>query len=78
MFRLATVLLVLMAPPSVYAHTPAASAPQTPVVVTTGTATVKVAPDRAWLVLATESRAAKPTDAQQHRTQRGHRQTRAH
>jgi len=66
MIRLATVLLVLFAAPSAYAQTPPpTSAAQTPVVVATGTATVKLPPDRAWLVLATESRAAKPTDAQQ-------------
>jgi uncharacterized protein YggE len=66
MIRLATVLLVLVATASVYAQTPVTpSAAQTPVVVTTGTATVKLPPDRAWLVLATERRAAQPTEAQQ-------------
>lgn len=35
-----------------------------PVIVTQGEATIKHAPDRAWLTVAAESRAAKPADAQ--------------
>jgi uncharacterized protein len=36
-----------------------------PVVVTTGTAVVRMAPDRAYLILATELRAPQPSEAQQ-------------
>jgi uncharacterized protein YggE len=52
------------------AFTPAfaAAQPQTPaeqpVIVTQGEATIKRAPDRAWLTVAAEARAAKPADAQ--------------
>ena len=40
------------------------AAPEQPVIVTQGEATIKRAPDRAWLTVAAESRAPKPADAQ--------------
>jgi len=40
-----------------------------PVVVTTGQATVRLPPDRAYLTLATETRAPKPAEAQQRNAQ---------
>jgi uncharacterized protein YggE len=43
---------------------PPQSPPGPPVVVTTGEATVKRAPDRAWVTIAAESRARTPQDAQ--------------
>lgn len=43
---------------------PARDHTDTPVVVTTGQASVKRAPDRAWVMIATESRAKTPREAQ--------------
>ncbi len=43
---------------------PPAQGPATPVVVTTGEATVKRAPDRAWVTIAAESRARTAKEAQ--------------
>ncbi len=54
--------IALVTPASLVAQTPA---PQNePVVVMSGEGLVKVAPDRAWVVLATESRSKNPKDAQ--------------
>lgn len=55
------VALALVASPAM-AQTPAAA--ETPVIVTQGDATVKRAPDQAWVAIASETRAAKPADAQ--------------
>ena len=57
----ATTVLVLSLPVVAVAQTPAAS----PVVVTRGVATVKRAPDRAWLTIATETRDVRADDARQ-------------
>ena len=48
-------------PAGVRAQTPA---PAEPVVVASGNAIVKAAPDQAWVTLATESRSKNPKDAQ--------------
>ncbi len=61
-FALALVLVVLTAG-SALAQTPAASSDQ-PVIVTTGEGTVKRAPDRVWVMIAAESRARVPQEAQ--------------
>jgi uncharacterized protein len=53
-------LVLLFAAPAV--QTPSHSEP--PVVVTTGEASVKRVPDRAWVTIAAESRAKTPKDAQ--------------
>lgn len=61
----ACLLLVVVAgalPASAQVTTP--ETPQTPVVVTTGEAVVKRAPDRAWVTIAAESRARTPQEAQ--------------
>lgn len=47
---------------------PPVQGPATPVVVTTGEATVKRAPDRAWVTIAAESRARTPREAQKMNT----------
>ena len=47
----------------------AGAQPLPPVVVTTGQATVRLPPDRAFLTLSTETRAPKPTEAQQRNAQ---------
>lgn len=56
------VLLALLMSPPVFAQQP--SAPEPPVVVTSGEAVVKRAPDRAWVTISAESRAKTPGDAQ--------------
>src|SRR5215217_4861923 len=43
--------------------------PPPPVVVTTGQATIRLPPDRAYVTLSTETRAPKPADAQQRNAQ---------
>ena len=62
--RLAPAVLILS-----LAHAPAwaqqTSQPDTPVVVASGEAVVKRAPDRAWVTIAAESRAKTPAAAQQ-------------
>ena len=50
--------VALLAATSAAAQTPPPASP--PVIVVNGTATVERAPDRAFLQLSTESRAAKP------------------
>ena len=57
-----TVLLALLVAPA-WAQTPT-PASETPVVVTTGEAEIKRAPDRAWVVVRAESRARDPKEAQ--------------
>jgi uncharacterized protein YggE len=61
---LSSVVLALLAiaTPSVAVGQTVAS--EAPVIVTQGDAIIKRAPDRAWLTLAAEARAAKPADAQ--------------
>ncbi|HTL46209.1 MAG TPA: SIMPL domain-containing protein [Vicinamibacterales bacterium] len=46
----------------------AISAPSTPVIVTTGEASLQRAPDRAWVTIAAESRARTPEEAQRANT----------
>jgi uncharacterized protein len=63
--RTACLFLVLVAsvlPANAQLATP--ETPQQPVVVTTGEAVVKRAPDRAWVTIAAESRARTPQEAQ--------------
>jgi uncharacterized protein len=63
--RAACLFLVVVAgvlPASAQLATP--ETPQQPVVVTTGEAVVKRAPDRAWVTIAAESRARTPQEAQ--------------
>jgi uncharacterized protein len=53
---------------AVLAHTPAAIAQQTPtpdVVVTTGEGLIQIAPDRAWITIAAETRGPSAKEAQQ-------------
>ena len=57
-----TICLVTMAATAL--AQPPAPGPATPVVVTTGEATVKRAPDRAWVTIAAESRARTAKEAQ--------------
>ena len=58
-------LMLVVAAASASAQTPQAPAPTgPPVVVTSGVATVKRAPDQAFVTFTTESRAAKPAEAQ--------------
>lgn len=57
-----TALLSLFVSPAL-AQT-ASPAPETPVVVTTGEAEIKRAPDRAWVAIRAESRARDPKEAQ--------------
>ena len=52
--------LTLLAPVPIEAQ----NAPETPVIVTTGQAEVKRAPDRAWVAINAESRAKEPKEAQ--------------
>ena len=67
--------LCLGAVGSVYGQAPppgvpgAPPAPPVPTVVATGQATVRLPPDRAYLTLSTETRAAKPAEAQQRNAQ---------
>src|SRR4051795_1176588 len=49
---------------SVQAPAVPAAATDTPVIVTTGEAVVKMAPDRVWVTIAAESRAKSPREAQ--------------
>ncbi len=60
--RLIVVWLALCAP--AFAQAAAPQAPEPPVVVTTGEAVIKHAPDRAWVTITAESRARTPRDAQ--------------
>jgi uncharacterized protein len=63
---LLTAVLVLVSMLPARAQDPSREArADRPVVVTTGTAVVRLAPDRAFLVLAAELRASSPADAQQ-------------
>ena len=56
---------LLAASAALHAQAPAVPVvPQGPVVVTTGEGTVKSAPDRAWVLIAAESRARNPREAQ--------------
>src|SRR6266542_5591873 len=48
----------------VSAQTPVTPASEGPVIVTTGEGVVKLAPDRAWISIAAESRAKSPREAQ--------------
>ena len=62
MFRLTTAALILSAAAvPAFAQTPAA---ELSVIVTQGEATVKHAPDQAWVSISAEARAPKPADAQ--------------
>ena len=62
--RFLTLLLCLLIPPAAALAQPAPAAPEGPVVVTTGEGVVKRAPDRAWVMIAAESRARTPQEAQ--------------
>jgi uncharacterized protein YggE len=68
-FRVFVLLLTLCASATARAQepVPAAQAPRSspPVVVATGQATVRLPPDRAYLMLSTETRALRPAEAQQ-------------
>lgn len=57
---LALVSLLLTASPALAQQ----NAPETPAIVTTGRAEVKLAPDRAWVAINAESRAKDPKEAQ--------------
>jgi uncharacterized protein YggE len=59
----AMVICMAMAP-AFSVQTPAPATPEGPVVVTSGEATVKRVPDRAWVQLTAESRARSPREAQ--------------
>lgn len=59
-----TVGLAIMAVLVLPAGTAAQSAPTSPTVTTEGRATIKVAPDMAWVTVTAASRAAGPADAQ--------------
>src|SRR5690349_11206532 len=61
-YLLAIAVLVLLAGPAYAQAPPPAPAPE--VVVTSGEATVRRAPDRAWVTIAAESRAATAEEAQ--------------
>jgi len=54
-----------MKPVEDYSNSPAQTPPQIPVVMTQGEATVKRAPDQAWLTVATETRDGKAETARQ-------------
>src|SRR5262245_16754837 len=58
-------MLTLMSAGVAFAQTSAATSPDLQVVVATGEATVKVAPDRAWVSIAAESHGKTPREAQQ-------------
>ena len=58
-------MLILMSAASAFAQTGAAAPSDLQVVVASGEATVKRAPDRAWVTIAAESRAKTPREAQQ-------------
>jgi hypothetical protein len=60
---LAVVLILAAALPAA-AQTAAPAAADGPVIVTTGEGVVKLAPDRAWVSIAAETRARSPKDAQ--------------
>lgn len=60
-------LLVCLLPAPLAAQPPAGQPgvdPQLPLVVTTGEGVVQAVPDRAWIVISAESRAANPAEAQ--------------
>jgi uncharacterized protein len=59
---LLTIVLAVAASPA--AGQTLATAPEGPAIVTTGEGVVKLAPDRAWVSIAAESRARSPRDAQ--------------
>ena len=61
-FAFVPVLLAIAVAPATAQTQP--SQPREPVVVTSGEGIVKRAPDRAWVTIATESRAKGPRDAQ--------------
>jgi uncharacterized protein YggE len=61
--------LLSIAAPSFAQTSPAQSARSEPVVVTHGDAIVKRAPDRAWLTIATETRASKAPEARERSAQ---------
>ena len=66
----ALIVLVLGLAPAVHAQeSPAAATPQLPTIVTTGEATVRRAPDRAFVTIAVDTRARTPRDAQQQNAQ---------
>jgi len=62
--RSALCLVAALAAPPAWAQVPPPPAADIPVVVATGEATVKRAPDRAWVTIAAESRARSPREAQ--------------
>lgn len=61
---LALAALMLASPAAAQNRPPQEPEPPTPLVVTTGEASVKHAPDRAWVTIAAESRARTAQDAQ--------------
>lgn len=68
MTRLAVALCLALAPVSAAYAGQAAAAPIEPVVVTTGEGVVQAVPDRAWITIGAESRAASAREAQQRNT----------
>ena len=62
-------IALLALPPLVTAQQPPVPATDQPVVLTVGTATLQVVPDRAWVNITAESRASNPRDAQNRNTQ---------
>ncbi|HVZ23731.1 MAG TPA: SIMPL domain-containing protein [Vicinamibacterales bacterium] len=65
--RVLVLIGVLVAPSAALAQS-APSIPAEPLVVTTGEGVVQAAPDRAWITIGAESRAATAKDAQQQNT----------
>ena len=62
--RLLAVVAVIALPLSASAQQPVPRDIQQPVVITTGEGVVQATPDRAWITVTAESRAASPRDAQ--------------
>jgi uncharacterized protein YggE len=62
-------LVLLLVPAVVSAQQPAPAAPAQPLVVTTGEGVVQAVPDRAWITIAAESRAASAKEAQRKNTE---------
>jgi uncharacterized protein YggE len=67
MTRLLALACFILAPALALAQ-PAPAVPAEPLVVTTGEAVVEAVPDRAWITIGAESRAATATEAQQRNT----------
>jgi uncharacterized protein YggE len=61
--------LLLIVPTLAFAQQSSAGVSTEPVVVTTGRGVVQAAPDRAWITIGAESRAASPSEAQRRNTE---------